>query len=332
MGYRMDEHSDVMEAIETQAGRRLDASESTFVARELTRVRTTIYTHQFQPLKGRSLVPINTEMAPEDRFYEYYEITPVGVAEFITDYSADLPRVDLFLTIETARVRDLGDSYAWNFNEMAKAAKGKVQLQMQKPLLARSAVEQKIDRIIMLGDAAFNIKGLFNQTGTITYVIPNGASASPLWENKTPEEIFDDITGICNGIVTATKEVEQPDTILLPLSLYMHISKTRMWSNGSSEHTILQWIMKIASESQGTGIAGIKTIMAVAALEDAGVGGTRRIVVYRKDPSKLEFLEPRSFQQMPPEKQNLELVTNCVATVGGVVLYIPMSMSYADGA
>lgn len=323
MGYRMDN--------ETASKFKLDASESLFISRELTRVRTTLYRTQFAPLKGRLLVPTNTEMAPWERIFEYWEITPVGVAAFITDYSADLPRVDMFMTSASQKVKDLGDAYAFNINELQKASRSKVNLQQQKPLLAREAIEQAIDRIVMYGDAVFGLKGLFNLSGTITYVVPNGASAASEWESKTSEEIFADLCGICNGIVTATKEVEQPDTILLPLTSYMLISQKRMFDAGSSDHTILTWFKAQAKESVGTGISGITNIIAVQALETAGSGGVKRMMAYRKDPSKLELLVPREFEQMPPERQNLELVTNCVATCGGIVCYLPMSVSYGDG-
>jgi hypothetical protein len=56
-----------------------------------------------------------------------------------------------------------------------------------------------------------------------------------------------------------------------------------------------------------------------------------RAIVYDKSPEVLEALVPVEFEQFAPQMVGLETITECQARLGGVVLYRPKAVLYADG-
>jgi hypothetical protein len=299
----------------------LDAAESVFFSRELEFIRARAYDVKFAELKARKFIPLDSEVdnAAEVVTYEQYEM--VGMAKILSSYGTDLPRADVKGREFSSRVRPIATSYAYDIQEVRASLRGKKNLPQRKANAARRAAEQEIDRIARAGDAAHGLLGFLNQPNVPFYIIPNGASASPLWANKTPDEVVEDLNGIANSVVDTTKEVEIPDTLILPTDKYNYVASKRM--GDGSDVTILKHFLGATPY--------IKTVESWYALKGAGVGGTDRAVCYRKDPDAVVLVIPQEFEQFPPEQKGLETVIACHARVGGVVFHYPLSAVYADG-
>src|SRR5690606_8474006 len=148
-----------------------------------------------------------------------------------------------------------------------------------------------------------------------------GAAGSKAFEDKTPDEIIKDLNAAVNKVVVDSKEVFQPDTMVLPLSTYTYISTKRMGDGDSS--TILQHFLKNSPY--------IKTVEATHKLESHATASTgNRGVFLRKDPNFIAGLLPQPFEPLPPQATAYELITPCHARCGGVVVYQPQAICYFD--
>lgn len=299
----------------------LDASESIFFTRELESVRAKAYDTKFAMFKARLFIPVTNEDDPGAETIVYEQYTEVGMAKIITNYASDLPRADVKGKEFRSPVRSIGDSYGYSLQEIRAAALAKKPLEVRKANAARRGIEQEIERIARTGDSANGLLGMLNQPNATAYTILNGVSGHPDWARKTPDEIIRDLGGIVTTIVTTTKEVEIPDTILLPTTQYNYIATTRM--GDGSDVTILKFFL--GSNPY------IKNIFPWQALDTAGSGSTTRMVAYRRDPDALQLVIPQEFEQLAPQQENLTTVIPCHARIGGVILYYPLSMAYGDG-
>ena len=299
---------------------RADALETMFIARELVSVETAVYEKKYPEFKGRLLVP--KKALPEGATYaSYTEQEEYGSARIISSGADDLPRAEVSRAETMVQIYTVANSYGYTTMELKKAAFARQSLDAAKAMAARRIMEQKIDLLLQTGDAAYSMKGLLNQTGTNTYVVPNGVSGSPLWINKTSDEILTDLNGIAKAAHIATKSADMSTKMLLPLDSYELIStKPR---SSTSDTTVLEFFL-------GTS-RFIKSVDPWYACDTAGALGVKRAVAYRPDADAVFYKMPREFQMLPAEARGLRFVVDCIAEYGGVHARKPKTITYADG-
>ena len=298
----------------------LDASESAFLSRQLEQVRSQSFDILFPELKGRSLVPVDNSVDPGAETIRYAQYESTGTAEMAKDYGEDAPVADVKSGEFTHGVFGMKVKYSYSLQEIRAARLAGLPLDARKAAAARRAIEQLIDDIAFLGETTTGLKGLLNQSSTCTYSTPAGGAGSKLWSAKTPDEILTDMFGMEKTIRETTKEVEMPDTLLLPLSSHGLVTTVRL--GDGSDNTILKHFLANS--------LSIKNVVFSYKLETAGSGSTRRMVAYRKSPDKLQLIIPQEFSQLPPQARGYQIVTFCEARCGGVELYYPKSMCYGD--
>lgn len=302
----------------------MDNDDNVFFSRQLEHIRAQVVEKKYSELKGTMFVPINSSVDAGAQVFTFRIFDARGMAKLVSDYAKDFPRVDVHGEEVTSSIKSIGDSYGYNLQEIRGARLANLKLEQRRANAARRAIDEKVDRIAQNGDDLPSTYGLLNQPNATTYSIPNGASGSPLWTNKTPDEICADIFGIVSNAVVLTKELEVPNTILLPIASFQLIAKKRM-GDGSND-TILKHVKEKLAEA-GTPCE----IMQWYACDTAGSGGVKRMVAYKKDPEVLELILPITFEQFPPQQEGLEYKTMCHARSGGVVAYFPLGINYGDG-
>jgi hypothetical protein len=57
---------------------------------------------------------------------------------------------------------------------------------------------------------------------------------------------------------------------------------------------------------------------------------TNRMVVYKRDPEKVQLHVPQPLELFPPQQRGLEFIVPAHARVGGVALYYPKSVIYVQ--
>lgn len=300
---------------------KLDANESAFFNRQLEYIKARTYDTKYKPLKALMLIPVSTEIPQGANQVTYRTFTSIGFAKVIADYAKDFPRVDVYGEEFTVKVKDIGDSYGYSIKEIRAAAYAGTNLNQRRANAARLAIDQKIDKIAWNGDADYNIQGFIDYPGMNEYTVPDGAALSPLWVDKTGDEIIADMNGIVTTIMVDTNGVEIPNTLLLPLEQFNLVSSTRMTDGNTM--TILEFFLKNNPY--------VKTVDWLNELKGAGAGGTDRMIAYDRSPEKVTFELPQPFEQFTAQQEGMEFKVPCMATTAGVIMYYPLSAAYGDG-
>lgn len=302
---------------------RKDAATTAFVARQLEYLRPGLFEVQYPNLKGKQWVPVNSSMPMGAEQFTITIMDRVGEVKHVKDFSKDLSRVELKTTQASMNVFAMGISYAWNINEIRAAMYAGVPLQVKKAMFARDLMARKFDDILLSGDTSTGAKGLFNLTGTDTYTVASdGTAGSKTFESKSADKIVRDLNGPLGQMVLSSKEIHNPNTVILPLSTYQYLGGTRV-GDGTSETVLSYWLR---TNPYGIGSASHST-----KLETAGASSTKRMVAYEKSPNVLEMIAPIEFEQFAPETFNTEVQTICQMRIGGVALYMPKAVVYTDG-
>lgn len=300
---------------------RMDVAESAFFSRQLEFIRTKTYDFKYPELKGRMLCPVDNEISTGAEVFTFRQYDWRGTAKIISNYADDLPRADVVGHETSVVIKPLGASYGYSLQEARNGMLTGTPLSIKKASAARLALEQLLDLIAQTGNSEHGLFGLLNQPNATIYTIPNGVGGSPLWVNKTAAEILADMNGIVSNQVSITKEIEAPNTMVLPIEQFELIDTLRI-GDGSSDTIMAHFLAKNRH---------IKEIVSWYACDGAGVGATDRMLVYKKDMDCLSLIVPQEFEQLPPEYRNLEVLTNCHMRTAGVVVYYPLGFSYGDG-
>ena len=183
--------------------------------------------------------------------------------------------------------------------------------------MARRAIELAIDFIAAKGSPDGGLNGFANNPN-----VPVLAATTGNWAVATPALIVADLNAAVQSIITTTKNVETPDTILLPSAPYINVAQQPY--SIYSDKTILRWFL----DSNPF----IKNVDWWYQLDKANAAGTGpRMVIYRRDPEVLGLVIPQEFEQFEPERRNLEFKVPCHARIGGVRVSYPLAMVYVDG-
>ena len=300
---------------------RLDGMEQVFFDEQLALIKARTYDVRHKALKALTLLPVSTEQDPGAEHIIWRSFDQVGIAKLVSDYANDYPRVDIGGEEHTSPIKEIGASYGYSIKEIRRAQKAGVSLDAKKAEACRRAIDEKQDSIAWKGDAKGKLPGFFNHPGITEYVAPNGAGGSKTWASKTADEIVADFAAIISTAPESTNGIEQPDTVIMPLSLYNKLQNTPYGSN--RDKTILGFIRENYPQ--------ITRIDWVQDLVGAGAGNTSRVMAYARDPMKVEVQIPQRFEQMPPQLTGKAYDIICSQSTGGTIVYYPLSVVFCDG-
>lgn len=297
-------------------------NETVFLQKDLDYLKSQSYDVKTPELKFASglLIPISEETPAGANTMSYYTYEHTGLAKVISDYADDLPNASVKAKEETIKLYDIGSSFGYSDQEILASRYANKDLDQKKMAAAKKANMSQLDKIGLLGEPNSKMYGLYNHPNILEYIVPNGASGQTEWSTKTADEILEDMTNLVDTIVTTTKEVESPDTLLLPTAAYSIITNTRIPNVNTT-------IKKFFLDNNGR----ITNIFSVARLTGLGAGGTNVMIAYRRDANNLQMEVPTMFEMRPQTRQNLLTTIPCVTRTGGVVIYYPLSVCKAEG-
>ncbi len=297
----------------------LDAAQSAFFERELDLVKTGLFGVEYPQFKARQFIPVNNQGDGGVTTIRYRMRDKHGVAKIIADHGSDLPRATVSGQEFAQLVRPLGIEAAWTVQEIAAAARAGYALPAEELNAARFGMEYSLDQIAQLGDSDAGLKGLLNHSAVTPDSVDDGASTDPEWETKTSDEIIKDIQEMVETMAADTLGVQKANTLLLPESSYAFISMKPRSTN--SDTTVLSFLRSVMP-----GLA----IEPWYALETAGDSSSKRMVLYKRDPSVLSLEIPMELQFLAPQAVGLEVRVAGWMTTGGVLLYQPKAVVFRD--
>jgi hypothetical protein len=299
----------------------LDTASLIFFNEQLKHIRPELQKIEYPELKGRGLVPVDNSTPAGARSVATRSVDYVSQVVPSSSYSTEAPRVDVTTEEYEIFFRGMQVSYGWSIDEIRSAAYARLPLAMWKAQAAREAIERKIDDIIFNGwsETGLAMQGLLAVTSPTTYTVTAGLGGTR-WEVKTSDEILLDMNGAAWKSHLDTRQIETPDTMLLPPEKYAIVSQRRM--GDGSDVSILDHFLRSNPF--------IRRVEHSWRCTTAASGDTR-MVCYKNDPSRIRFMMSLEFSQRPPQERGFEIVTNCEAKTAGLDVLRNKSVTYADG-
>ena len=299
-----------------------------FLLSQVTNIESAVYAIRYADIQYPKLVPVDTSGYPWARTVTYFTYDHVGQADWMNGDASDMPFAELARTKFETTVESAKIGYRYSLEEVNQAmlVPG-MNLSADKAAAAKRAADELVERVVISGDARKGFLGLVNQTVVPQVAVPNGASGSPLWANKTPAEILADVNNALVGAWSTTNQVELHDTVLLPVPQYGTLASTPR--STTSDTTLMTYLQANNVYTSTTGQP--LTVRTVRQLAGAGAGGSNRMITYRRDPQVLKFHMPMPHQFFPPQQRMLEFIIPGMLRLGGLDVRLPRGMSYNDG-
>lgn len=325
--------STIPAALTGMEGMRFDSEEdaSIFFARELDYIKSQSYDVEYPELTALSLFPTSSEVNPGAETMTYYSYDKTGLAKIIQNYATDLPRADAKGKPTTAMIRSIGDSYGYSVQEMRASRMAGKSLDVRKAEAARYQIDYLNNKIAWAGDSETGLIGVLSPENDIPLyaILANGAGNSTKWKDKTAAQILADINGMQAQVAKNTKNVERPDTLVLPSDVFIDISTRQIDNTG---YTVKRFVLENAPY--------LKEIVAASELQSdsedtnpyaSGDNPQAAALLFKKDPRKITIENPLPFYQYPLQPQGLEVIVPCEARTAGAVIYYPFSLLIALG-
>jgi hypothetical protein len=288
-----------------------------FLERQLEFIRPQVFEVQYADIKYPTVLPVTSEAGPGAQTFTYRIMDATGEFKLIADAADDLPRADISQTEKSINIRSFGGSFGYTVQELRAAQMANIALEQRRAAAVRRAYEEKVEDLAFFGESTVGLSGFFNNS-TVDVV-----AADKWFSTATAQEMLELLNYGVTAIINASKMKEQPDTILMAWEDYNKVSTTR--NSDSSDVTVLEYFLRTNPY-----IRNVEPINQLDA--DNSVLNTNRMVVYKRDPEKVQLHIPQPLELFPPQQRGLEFIVPAHARVGGVALYYPKSVIYVQAS
>jgi len=286
-----------------------------FLDRQLEYIRPQVFEVEYADIKYPTILPVTSEAGPGAQTFTYRIMDATGDFKLISDAADDLPRADVSQIERSISIRSFGGSFGYTVQELRAAQMANVNLEQRRASAVRRAYEEKVEAVAMFGEASVGLAGFFNNSTVDVVAADKWFSTSGV----TSQDMLDLLNYGVSAIINGSNMKEQPDTILMPYEDYNTISTRR--NSDSSDVTVLEYFMRT-----NPFIRNIEPINQLDA--DKSTLTKNRMVIYKRDPQKVQLHIPQPLELFPPQQRGLEFIVPAHARVGGVSLYYPKSALY----
>ena len=302
-----------------------------FMAQELDYVKSKSYDKLYPQFTALNIFPVNSDTNPGAEAITFYTYDMEGFAKIIDNYSTDLPRADVNGVPHSVPVKTLGVSYGYSNQEMRASRMSGKSLDARKAESARFQIDNATNKIAWAGDAKNGIMGVLSsgQNIPVKTLTAGATSGAVNWAGKTADEIVADVTAMYAQVTKATKDVERPDTLVLPTEVYTVLALKRL---GDTEATVLSYIKdhapylkEIVSASELNSDSYETNPYAEGAPGVATNAGQAVAFLFTNSPDKMEINIPMAYTQNPAQPRNLETLIPCESRVAGTIMFYPLS-------
>jgi hypothetical protein len=291
-----------------------------FLERQLEYIRPQVFEVQYADIKYPSILPVTSEAGPGAQTFTYRIMDSTGEFKLLADAADDLPRADISQIEKSINIRSFGGSFGYTVQELRAAQMANLALEQRRASAVRRAYEEKVEDVAMFGESSVGLAGFFNNA-TVDVVSANKWFTGTTATGTTSQDMLDLLNYGVSAIISASQMKEQPDTILMAYEDYNKVSTTR--NSDSSDVTVLEYFLRTNPY--------IRNVEPINQLDSSNGGvSTNRMVVYKRDPEKVQLHIPQPLELFPPQQRGLEFIVPAHARVGGVALYYPKSVIYVQ--
>jgi hypothetical protein len=288
-----------------------------FLDRQLEHIRPQVFEVEYADIKYPTILPVTAEAGPGAQTFTYRIMDATGDFKLISDAADDLPRADVSQTEKSINIRSFGGSFGYTVQELRAAQMANLSLEQRRASAVRRAYEEKVESVAMFGEGSVSLAGFFNNATVDVISANKWFSTSAV----TAQEMLEILNQGVSAIISGSNMKEQPDTILMPYEDYNIVSTTR--NSDSSDVTVLEYFLRT-----NPFIRNVEPINQLAAANSSLA--RNRLVVYKRDPQKVQLHIPQPLELFPPQQRGLEFIVPAHARVGGVALYYPKSVKYVQ--
>ncbi len=306
----------------------METSASVFFARELDYVKTQTYDVEYPEMTALSIFPVSSEIPEGMETFTYYSYDRTGMAKIINNYATDLPRADVKGKPTTGHVKSIGDSYGYSVQEMRASRMTGKSLDVRKGESARYAMDYLVNKIAWMGSKEDNLVGILSEENDIPKFVLSTVTVDGKERTefcyKDADQILEDVNNMQKYVSKITKNVEKPDTLVLPAHVYIDLATRRI---PDTETTILKFLMDHAPYL--TEIREANELQAEST--DMNPTGSNVALLYTNSPKKMTLEIPMPFLQHTIQEKGLEIEVPCEERVAGMVIYYPLSALIVEG-
>jgi hypothetical protein len=292
-----------------------------FLERQLEYIRPQIFEVAYADIKYPTLLPVTSEAGQGAQTFTYRIMDSTGEFKLLADAADDLPRSDISQVEKSINIRSFGGSFGYTVQELRAAQMANIALEQRRASAVRRAYEEKVEALAMFGESTVGLAGFFNNSTVDVITADHWFTGTTASGTGTPEELLELLNYGVTAIINGSNMKEQPDTILMAYEDYNKISTTR--NSDSSDVTVLEYFLRTNPY--------IRNVEPINQLDkDNSVLASNRMVVYKRDPEKVQLHIPQPLELFPPQQRGLEFIVPAHARVGGVALYYPKSVIYVQ--
>lgn len=196
----------------------------------------------------------------------------------------------------------------------------------QKTDALNTLYQMNTDQMVYIGSSDVGATGLVNSSLVTVDAVANGISGSPLWVNKTPDEILADVNSLLTAAWSASAFAVCPGTLLLPPAQFSYIASQKVSSAGNV--SILKFLKEncISLNVNGKEL----DIQPVKWLTARGVDSANRMVVYTNAEDRVRFsMVP--IRRETAYYQGIRFTAPYLWAFGEVEVVYPETIRYGDG-
>lgn len=307
-----------------------DQSSTFYFARTLEFVRQAVFKIEYNklPLLQGEIIPIDTSIPAGADYDTYNVLDRNGSAKIIANYADDIPTNEVNATQYTNPIRVVASAYIYSVkdaeNDSFAMSKGGLPQIMYKAESTRRSIDAQLEKLLGFGDANYKMTGLFNNPFVpLNLVAPTGTGSSTLWQDKTPDQILDDISAAIVDMVDISEDQEYPTHILLSPQIFAFLT-TKYLDNVNYKKSIMQYIR------EDLALIPVK----IQSLKKAFINNTEDgFILYNETRGGVEGIVPVRLRVQPPVTlpNGLSVNNTIWASSGGTRVYYPYSLSYNYG-
>ena len=289
-----------------------------FLERQLEFIRPQVFEVAYADIKYPTILPVTSEAGNAAQTFTFRIMDSTGEFKLIADAADDLPRADISQVEKSINIRSFGGSFGYTVQELRAAQMANIALEQRRAAAVRRAYEEKVEEVALFGESTVGLVGFFNNA-TVDVVAADKWFTGTTATGTTAQDMLELLNYGVSAIISASQMKEQPDTILMSYEDYNKVSTTR--NSDSSDVTVLEYFLRTNPY--------IRNVEPINQLDASnGSLSTNRMVVYKRDPEKVQLHIPQPLELFPPQQRGLEFIVPAHARVGGVALYYPKSVIY----
>ena len=293
--------------------------DSMLLEEDLEAINDVLYEPKEEELIARTFLDIYDDIPVGAENYSYDQYTRHGSAKRTPTGADNVPLVDNVKKRQTQKIISIETGFKIEKQELRAARDEGRDIDTSGAETARRTVAEDENDLVFLGDPSLGVEGYINADDINTYDVPQDEDEDGTeWENKTGEEIIDDVREARAKV--NEQDGYNADTLILPPKQYQALSKP--YNNYNSE-TIMTYL-----QEQGW----FDDILDISMLKEAAPGDEDCGLVLDTEPSNMQLgLAIDMEREEPYRLENGAYKVRVEERTCGLILRRPAAVCRFDG-